>query len=75
MQENYINIFCTFLGQSFSEKHISAEGVLELVKAFYNVCDNVQSREGLINFLNQHIGKYQFLSKLVFKLQNPKSIF
>ena len=64
MEENYINIFTSFLGKLLEEGKIKLEDVGGLVKVFQTVAIRVKSRKQLIFFLDQFISKYPQLEAL-----------
>jgi len=75
MQENYIQILSTFLAVMLEEKKIELKDVIEILKDFEPICDNIRSREDLVEFLDKHIDKYYELKELKKQLKNKNYIF
>lgn len=75
MEENYIHIFCVFLGQKLLEGKISQKDVVFLLKEFYPICENVNNRGDLVSFLNKFTLNHSFLEELKFKLSDKNYIF
>lgn len=75
MQENYIQIFTTFLGTLVRDEKLSIKDSLRLLKAFAPVCDEITSRQQLVEFLEPHINTYWELKELKKQLSDPNYIF
>lgn len=75
MEENYINIFCTFIGKSIIADKISQKDAFILLTQFYKVCDNVTSRADLVAFLSKHALKIPFLEELKHQLNDKNFVF
>lgn len=75
MEENYINIFCTFIGKSMLAKKVGQKDAFFLLADFYKVCDNVNTRADLIAFLNKHTLNKPFLEELKHQLTDKNFVF
>ncbi|MBI3232162.1 MAG: hypothetical protein HYZ51_03740 [Candidatus Doudnabacteria bacterium] len=58
MKENYINIFSKFIGELLQDGKITLKDSVIIMRAFEPVCESVQSRQDLVNFIDQHVGYY-----------------
>ncbi len=74
-EENYIQIFTTYLANKLEKGEISLPAVMALVKEFEKRCDNIHNRSDLIAFINVVVGRLPQLDELKQQLQDPNFIF
>lgn len=75
MEENYIHIFCVFLGLCLLNRKVEQRHVIFLVKEFYPVCDHISNRSDMTVFINKYLMEYPFLEELKEKLTDKNYIF
>ncbi len=74
MQENYIQIYCTFVAHLIKDDKISEDDMKFLIIEFNKVAAKIYSRQDLVTFL-ENLHQYPQLDKLVHQLQNPEFQF
>ena len=75
MEENYIQIFTTFLAGLLEKEKIALEDVVGLVKVFEPISSYVKNREQLSYFLSKYVDKYPQLKELQNQLADPNYKF
>lgn len=75
MQENYINIYTKFLAGFLETEKISMADAYFLIKEFEPVCEQITSREKLVEFIEKYISKFPFLQELKNQLANNNHSF
>ena len=75
MQENYINIYTSFLADLIEQGSLQGQDIYFLMAEFEPVCESFKSRNDLENFLDKYIEKYPQLSKLKLLLADKNFIF
>ena len=74
-QENYINIFSKFIGKLLQDEKITLKDAVIIMKAFEPVCESIQSREGLVKFIDKYVGYYWELKTLRNQLMDKNHQF
>lgn len=75
MNENYINILTGFLGEALENKKITLPEVVALLKEFEPICERIQNRKDLMNFVDFYTPKIPYLKVLKEQLQDETHIF
>ena len=75
MEENYIHIFCYFMGDLLEQKKVSPQDFYFLLSQFEPICDGIKTRGGLIDFLDSYVDKYPGLNRLKKNLSDSNFIF
>jgi hypothetical protein len=75
MAENYIHIFSKFIGNLVQDQKITLKDAVIIMKAFEPICESIQTRQDLINFIDKYVGYYWELRTLRDKLSDPNYKF
>jgi|GEM_PF-3435940 len=75
MEENYIHIFSVYMSELMKEGKISPADLMDLIKDFLPICEEVHSRQQMVDFLDQHMVKFSFLLPLKEQLLDSHHIF
>jgi len=75
MEENYVHIFCYFVGRLMQDEKLSLKDALIILKKFQSVCRQIKSREDLIKFIDDNLGLYWEMKELKSRLANKNYIF
>ena len=74
MEENYIQIFCTYIAHLIEEEKLDEDDVKLLIIEFNKVAAGIHDRQGLIDFIGR-FRQYPQLDKLTGQLKNSKFEF
>jgi hypothetical protein len=74
MEENYIQIFCTYVAQLLDTNQITTDDMRFMILEFVKVAEHVHSRQDLIKFLRGFPDHPEVLM-LIEQLQDPSYVF
>jgi hypothetical protein len=73
--ENYINIFCKFVGKLVQDGKLTVKEGFAVLRIFEPECEKITSRHDLINFIDTKLGYYWELKALRQQLADPNHKF
>jgi len=75
MEENYIHIFTSFLVDVMQEKKLTIQDAYKLLRGFEKVCEDMKTRQDLINFINVNLENFPELELLKTRLMDASFVF
>ena len=73
--ENYINIFCKFVGKLVQDGKLTVKEGFAVFRIFEPECEKIKSRQDLINFIDTKLGYYWEIKVLRQQLADPNHKF
>jgi len=74
MEENYVQIYCSFVADILEQSKITEEEMAILIQEFAKVAESIHSREDLLQFLHE-FRDYPELQPLKMQLEDKNHVF